>query len=215
MKIILLSLLFSLSTFAQLPAIPQNCFSEKVYCSTWEVIQDSEQKKFIRINFFAELSSENFGSYQEIEKLYMDVPAWISYAEKSNSLKISLSKQADQGIGANGLPFLSHEAHYVIRGPAPVNWVKVKEITTYQKLPEVPGALTSWSFDLKKDNPALEGLKGKKGEIHVAFDPEKNAYQLFVIVDIYPAIALLHKMAAPYMEAGFVSMFLGMFDLNN
>jgi len=214
MKIILFCLLFNFSGFSsELPTIPQDCFLDKVYCSKWDVLQDELNKRFIRINFFAELSIDNFESYKDIEKLYMDFPAWITYAEGSNSIKISLSRLTEEGAGANGLPFYSHEAHYVIRGPVPVNWVKVKEITTYQKLPEVPNALSSWAFDLKKDNPVLEGLKAKKGEIHVAFDPEKNVYQLFVIVDIYPSIALLHKLAAPYMESGFVSMFLGMFDL--
>lgn len=214
MKIILFCLFFSFSAFAnELPSIPEDCFLDKVYCSKWDVLQDETNKKYIRINFFAELSSDHFESIKDIEKLYMDFPAWVSYAEGSNSIKISHSILLDQGIGENGLPFYSHEAFYVIRGPSPVNWVKVKEITIYQKMPEAPNALSSWSFDLKKDNPALEGVKAKKGEIHVAFDAEKNVYQLFVIVDIYPSIALLHKLAAPYMESGFVSMFLGMFDL--
>jgi len=214
MKIILFCLLFSFSAFSsELPTIPENCFLDKVYCSKWDVLQDETLKKYIRINFFAELSSDNFESFKDIEKLYMDFPAWIAYAEGSNSIKISLSKLAEEGTGPNGLPFYDHEAHYVIRGPSPVNWVKVKEITTYKKMPEATNALSSWAFDLKKDNHALEGVKGKKGEIHVSFDQEKNVYRLFVVVDIYPSIALLHKMAAPYMESGFVSMFLGMFDL--
>ncbi len=214
MKIIFLGLLLNLSAFAKLPTIPQNCFSEKVYCSTWEVLQDETTKKFIRINFFAELSKDLYPSYQDIEKLYMNFPEWIEYGKDSTSIKITLSREADHGVNSDELPFLSHEAHYVLRGPPPVNWVKVKEITVYQKIHPVDNALSSWLFDLKKDYPALEGVKGKKGELHITFNEEKNVYEVFVIVDIYPAIAILHKLAAPYMEAGFVSMFLGMFDLN-
>jgi hypothetical protein len=209
-----ISLALSFATFGkELPNVPENCFSDKVYCSNWEVITDPELKKFIRINFFAELSGDFFKSYQDIENLYMNFPQWVSYAEGSNSIKISLSQQVDQGTGTDGQPYFSHQAHYLIRGPAPVNWVKVKEITTYQKIPEAVNAVSSWAFDLKKDNPELEGVKAKKGELHISFDQEKNVYLVFVVVDIYPSIAILHKMAAPYMESGFVSMFLGMFDL--
>jgi hypothetical protein len=212
-KFVFLTLFLTLKTFAsELPKIPENCFTEKVYCSNWEVLQDETSKKFIRINFFAELKKDEFETFQDIEGLYMNFPAWISYAEGSNSIKINLSRLAEQGIGPDGLPFLSHEANYVIKGPSPVNWVKVKEITTYKKIPEISGALSSWSFDLKKDY-SLEGVKGKKGELHIGFDPEKNVYLVYVVVDIYPAIAILHKLAAPYMENGFISMFLGIFDL--
>ena len=214
MKIILLSLLFSFGTFAsELPKTPENCFTDKNYCSNWEVLQDATKTRFIRINFFAELSKDHFTSVQDIEKLYMDFPAWPTYAKDSNSIKMTLSRPAGSGIGKNGLPFLSHEANYTIRGPAPVNWVKVKETTTYQKIPEVGNALSSWTFDLAKDIKELEGLKAKSGELHIGFDAEKNVYLICVIVDIHPSIAILHKLAAPYMEAGFVSMFLGMFDL--
>lgn len=216
MKNILFCILLALSFAAfgkELPNVPENCFSDKVYCSNWEVITDTELKKFIRINFFAELSGDFFKSYQDIENQYMNFTQWPAFAEGSNSIKISLSQLVDKGTGPDGRPYLSHQANYLIRGPAPVNWVKVREITNYQKIPEVGNAVSSWAFDLKKDNPELEGVKGKKGELHITFDPEKNVYLIYVVVDIYPSISILHKLAAPCMESGFVSMFLGMFDL--
>ena len=59
----------------------------------------------------------------------------------------------------------------------------------------------------------MKGLKHKTGTLAITYDDDEEAFTVFLIMDAIPEINILPKLAAPYVEAGVVDTFKGMFGL--
>jgi len=205
-------ILLTQNSFA-LPEIPTDCFADKEYCHSHKILKDPNRKKYIQINFFAELSADEFDSIEEIEDIFSDFPAWMEYVKNADNVDMKNSVTRFSGDTEAGEHLRIHEAEYTIKAPMPVKRVKVKEVTIYKKTVPFEGAESSWFFYLDRSYKDLTGVKDKKGELHVTFDPEQNIYRFYILINVWPEINILHTVAAPYIERGLVSIFKGMFDL--
>jgi hypothetical protein len=211
--IIAITILMSQTAFA-LPEIPADCFTDKVYCHSHKVLKDPNRKKYFQINFFAELSADEFESIEEIEEIFSDFPAWIDYTQDSENVDLTTSLTRFRGDTEAGEHLRIHEAEYTMKAPRPLNRVNVKEVSIYKKTAPFEGAAASWFFYLDRSYKELKGVKDKKGELHLVYLPQQNVYRFYVLINVWPEINILHKVAAPYVEKALVSIFLGMFDLN-
>ncbi len=213
-KCLLLALILISQNVFALPEIPEDCFTDKVYCHFHKVLKDPNQKKYIQVIFFAELSGDEYESIEEIEEIFSDFPAWIEYTKDSEDVDMKTSLTRFRGDTEAGEHLRIHEAEYTMKAPRPINRVNVKEVTIYKKTVPFEGADSSWFFYLDRSYEDLQGVKDKKGELHLVYLPEQNIYRFYVLINTWPEISILHKVSAPYVEKALVSIFLGMFDLN-
>ncbi|MFI5391989.1 MAG: hypothetical protein ACHQYQ_11560 [Bacteriovoracales bacterium] len=221
MKFILsLFLIISTNVFAdiagdKLPKIPEGCFSDKPYChsSTYDRSRDSEGEREVtfHVNFFARLNVDEFGTIDDLQKRFTDFPAWKRYIQKSKNVRMKYSKKLPDTFSPSGELMMHHVCDYEMRRP--FGWEHIVEKSDYFKLPTAEGALLSFKFVLDKTFPETEGIEEKIGVIHVAWDGENNAYNVFLELEVIPETKILPQVGAEVTERGLVDIFLGMFDL--
>ena len=218
MKLILgLLLIISGSLFAEdkLPPIPDGCFSNKTFChfSTWDRSRDEEGEKTvtIKVNFFARLPVDEFGTMEDIRARFTDFPSWKKYIEKSKNIKMKYSKTLPETYNQEGEPVLHHVCDYEMRRP--FGWEHIIEKSDYFTIPTYHGALISLKFVLDKTFKETTGIEDKIGIINVVQDDENNAYTVYVQLEVKPETKILPQVAAEVTERGLVDIFLGMFDL--
>lgn len=201
-----------------LPDLPNGCFDENVYCHNWKILKKNDPenphgKRVTRIYFFAQLDSIEFRDYHEIIDQFNDFEKWPKFTENSNNVGFTHSVRLPQIIDEDGRVIKRHEAHYWIKGPRIIGGkVNIKEIVHYKEIEAIPGSLTTWTFR-HDENYAMKGLKHKTGTLAITYDDDEEAFTVFLIMDAIPEINILPKLAAPYVEAGVVDTFKGMFGL--
>ncbi|MFZ8933083.1 MAG: hypothetical protein ACO20H_05485 [Bacteriovoracaceae bacterium] len=201
-----------------LPSVPEACFDEEIFCHDWTVLSrrnddNPHGKRVTRIRFFAKLDSYEFESHHDIVARFKDAPAWMRYTDYTNVVNIYKSVMHNSTVDEQGRIVDIHEAHYDLKGPSIIGGkVSVREQALYTIIDPVPGALVS--VMIRHDpNYSAKGVKHKTGEIHLTYDDYDETYGIYIILDIVPEINILPKVGAPYIEAGLVAIFKGMFNL--
>ncbi len=206
----------------EVPTIPAGCFANgKVFCTQTDVVRSGDNK-VIRVNLFAAISMDDYSSINEITEFYFDFAQWPTYAAGSQSVEFVKSMSLSP-VMIDGKKVLRHYAYYYTKAPWPISRSKVREVAYYYELPPAPGAAKSIHFEAitnqvfqipgEEELNGAEGLKYKAGDLHVKLDTANNQYLVFLTTDVIPSITLLPGVAAPYVEAGIVAVFKGMFGL--
>lgn len=216
---------FSVAGFAKqpLPTIPEGCFDENLYCTDTKVI-DVDGQRVIRVKFVAMTTTAEYPTAQSIVDKYFDFENWFDYTKATESIKMETSaKMKVEGDNDR----LWHYAHYIVQAPFPISKVRTRELTEYNRIELAEGAVVSYRYSIV---PGLhtglpeseeryqtlrnsEGVKRKDGEIHIQYNEESGEYILFMVTDVIPAIDLLPKVAAPFIERSIVAVARGMLNL--
>lgn len=219
-----LGLTSAASAAGKLPTIPAGCFDDKLYCTETAVVDASDGHRVIRVKFVAMTTINEFPTAQSIVDKYFSFGDWFDYARGTDAIKIEQS--ALRGVeGDNDKLF--HYSRYIVQAPFPINKSRVREVSQYNRMTPVPGAVISYSYSLVQSSHTnlpeedvkwktlngSEGVKRKDGEIHIQFNEETGEYYLFMVTDVIPGIDLLPKVAAPYIERGIVAVAKGMLNL--
>lgn len=220
-KLLILSLLaiFITPSFSrELPVIPENCFEASVYCHHWKVFESKDPenphgKRVIRIMFFAQLDAYEYDSYHNIIDTFEQFDQWPEYTKNSENVTITYSVKLPTIVNEEGQEIHRQEAHYTLKAPRIIGGkVNVRERVLYQELEKANNAETSWSFT-HDATYNLQGLKHKTGVLDISFNKEQEVYFLYLTLDVIPEINILPKLAAPFIEAGIVDIFKGMFKI--
>lgn len=209
---------FTFEDPTELPAVPEGCFDQEIFCHNWEILSRRDSRnphgqRVTRVRFFAKLDAYEFESYHDIVARFKDAPAWIKYAEYTDVVNIYHSVLLNSTVDERGRTVFRHESHYDLKGPAVIGGkVSVRELGLYTIIDPVPGALVSVKMDFDPNYPA-KGVKHKTGEIHLTYDEIEETYDVHLVLDVIPEINILPKVGAPYVEAGLVAIFKGMFNL--
>lgn len=219
------ALAFSIAGFAKqpLPTIPDNCFDENLFCAETKVV-DVDGERVIRVKFVAMTTISEYPTAQSIIDKYFDFESWFDYTEGTESIKIETSKEM---LREENNDRVRHYSHYIVQAPFPIRKARTREITEYNRIENAEGAMVSYRFALVpgphhnlpeseeryKTLEESEGVKKKEGEIHIQFNEETGEYILYMVTDVIPAIDLLPKVAAPFIERAFVAVARGMLNI--
>jgi len=198
-----------------LGSIPEGCFDEDQYCSksTWERGRDENNKKTLTVfvNFYAQLSMDDYGSVEELEEIFTDFPAWVDYVENSKNVKYKFSKEMPSKVLPDGRFVRITLSDYEMRRP--FGWEQVVEQSEYIKVDPFEGASISYQLTLDKTYPGTVGIEDKNGHIHVAVDEDNGYFNIHINLAIKPTIKILPKATSKVITRGMTDIFKGMFDL--
>ncbi len=195
----------------ELPKIPTNCFQEKSFCYGNDVVDSEEGRRVIRVSLIAKFDNTEYTDHMELVNKFFDFAQWPVYAEDSQDVKFFESRELDT-LNINGKQIRRHLAHYETGAPFPFRRMEIFEVANYYQISSPAGAFLSYKFVADMSNPQTKGIKYKVGILHLA-KLQNNDYLVYLTVDVIPAIDLLPKIAAPYIEKAMMGIFTGMFNL--
>jgi len=210
-----------------LESIPNNCFTNGIYCSHSKVVKkvvDGSLKQMINVEIYLSLSTEDYFNENEILDLFYDFGSWGRYAsqEGSESIRFYNTMELDP-IEKDGITIRRQYLHYDIRAPRPVTRTTIEAVGHYWQIPSVDGALATVQFKhLTEGNNYIpgvgvligcRGLKYTAGIFHIYYDKLKKNFLVTFSADVIPEASFLLNVAASYVENGFLSIMKGMFGL--
>jgi hypothetical protein len=223
-------LLSTSSAWAQnkiMPQPPQSCFKTKKYCGVKSVIPFSDGfKNVISVSLFATVNVNKYPVLEDLVDRVTNFDLWPTYTKKSKQIKYAKSMELPVTYDEDGTEILVHYADYKISGPGRgIFKIKthIREVANYKRVERFDGAEISYLFenDMKKthripgedDLKGAEGIKYKKGQIHIGYNSDKTKYILSMKVNSVPKSNFAPETGAKYTELALLDLLKGLLNV--